>query len=257
MLGVADGGHTLLIVLLIATVMIIGTTAAARVWSTVIRRDNEEELIFRGRQYAQALFLYRKARGTLPPDLKLLTEKGPRGETVLRRVYKDPITGNDFGLVFSGPNNVPIPDEPIEGNGAGGDDDDDGPGGLNSNSNSGLNTNPNAASGFGDSRGAGMGADRMQPAGPAATGAFAAPANGSVAGGMPILGVHSKSKQYAIGPARFHDLERYNQWLFLVTDMTPGAQPVVPVTPNQPGNPGGNIGTPGGNIGTPGGIPPK
>src|SRR5215475_15437382 len=110
----AESGHTLLIVLVMCMIMIIGTTVAMKVWTTVIQRDREDELIFRGRQYAMALYLYRKSKGTLPAELKLLEEKVEGGKYILRRPYKDPITGQDFGIIMSGPNNTPIPDEPID-----------------------------------------------------------------------------------------------------------------------------------------------
>ena len=49
-----EAGHTLLIVVLIIAVMMVGMTVAMKVWSTVIKREKEDELIFRGKQYAMA-----------------------------------------------------------------------------------------------------------------------------------------------------------------------------------------------------------
>src|SRR5262249_12648612 len=193
-----ESGHTLLIVLVMCMIMIIGTTVAMKVWSTVIQRDREDELIFRGRQYAMALYLYRKSKGTLPTDLKQLDEKVEGGKYVSRRQYLDPITGKEFGVIMQGPNNAPIPDEPI-----------DDPNLNNDSDGSGGNNNPLGSVGA------------AQPAANPSLFNQGQSAFGTPAGptGLPILGVHSKSKALAIGPAKWRDLEKYNQWMFLVTDI--------------------------------------
>src|SRR5262245_43131929 len=210
-------------------IMIIGTTVAMKVWSTVIQRDREDELIFRGKQYAMALYLFRKGKGTLPTDLKQLDDKGEGGKYYLRRQYKDPITGKDFGVIMMGPNNTPIPDEPID--------------------------DPNLDSdrdGNADTPGAqpGMAQPGMAQPNPSLFdrgSAFGTPAAGA---GLPITGVHSKSKAFAIGPAKWRDLEKYNQWMFLVTDIR-GQGPGAPGRPGAPGAPG----APGMPGGAPGGAP--
>jgi type II secretory pathway pseudopilin PulG len=73
-----ESGHALLIVLVMCMVMIIGTTVAMKVWSTVIQRDREDELIFRGRQYAMALYLYRKGRERFPTISSCSMRRGGR-----------------------------------------------------------------------------------------------------------------------------------------------------------------------------------
>src|SRR5881409_2752273 len=99
-----ERGHALLIIVVMIAIMIISTTVAMKVWSTVIQREREEELIFRGKQYGVAIRLYQKMKGTLPSELKQLAEKGPNNESIIRQLYKDPITGQDFGLIYAGPN---------------------------------------------------------------------------------------------------------------------------------------------------------
>lgn len=111
-----EAGHALLIVVMMVAIMIIMSTVAVRVWNSILRMEQEEELIHRGRQYALSLVLYKKARGTLPTELKQLMEKGPKGEYFLRKLYKDPVTNQDFGVVWAGPNNAPIPDTQVEQN---------------------------------------------------------------------------------------------------------------------------------------------
>lgn len=64
------------------------------------QREKEEELIFRGQQYVEAVRLFRARQGRFPLTLKELAEAKPR---VLRKVWVDPITGkNDWVPVFLG-----------------------------------------------------------------------------------------------------------------------------------------------------------
>ena len=226
--GGGEAGHALLIVVCMCMIMLIGTTVAMKVWSTVIQRDREDELIFRGRQYAMALYLYQKTRGAFPTDLKMLDEKGEGGKYYLRRQYKDPITGKDFGIVMAGPNNTPIPDEPIDDPNLDADRDGQADPGAPGAAGASPTMAPPTSFGSGGS-------------------AFGTPTAGA---GLPIMGVHSKSKAFAIGPAKWRDLEKYNQWLFLATDMR-GQGPGAPGRPGAPGAPGAP-GTPGG---VPGGAP--
>jgi type II secretory pathway pseudopilin PulG len=67
------------------------------VWSHMIQREKEEELIFRGQQYARAIGLFqRKFANTAPPTIDLLVE-----QRFLRKKYKDPITNDDFQPLYA------------------------------------------------------------------------------------------------------------------------------------------------------------
>jgi hypothetical protein len=60
-------------------------------------REKEEELIFRGKQYARAIGLFqRKYANTPPPTIDVLVE-----QRFLRKKYKDPITGDDFQPIYA------------------------------------------------------------------------------------------------------------------------------------------------------------
>lgn len=225
-----EAGHTLLIVVVMVAVMVISSTVAVRVWDTVVKRDHEEELIYRGKQYAQALYLYRKALGKLPTDLKELDQPGPRNEHFIRQLYKDPVTGGDFGLVYLGPNGTPISDSQLEG--------DQPVPGLTDAKGTGLSgfTSSFPSKDTGTSRGALSGPNR----------GLGTPTTG----GLAIMGVHSKSTASVKGPSRWRDLEHYNEWLFLITDLAWGVQPGQGIQPGpglQPGQafPGGRGGGPG------------
>jgi type II secretory pathway pseudopilin PulG len=91
-------GFTMVVLLVVMAIMAVGMSALLPAWRTQAIREQEEELIFRGNQYARALVLYsRKNNNLLPSDIEVLyTGK------FLRKKYKDPITGGDFGLLPAG-----------------------------------------------------------------------------------------------------------------------------------------------------------
>lgn len=67
-------------------VISLGLLLAVPVWQTELQREKEEELIFRGRQYVEAVRLYvQKNPGRYPASFKELREK-----KCIRRLYKDP-----------------------------------------------------------------------------------------------------------------------------------------------------------------------
>lgn len=64
----------------------LGFLIALPVWQTEIQREKEEELIFRGGQYVEAVRLFvQKNPGRYPASFKELLEK-----KFIRRLYKDP-----------------------------------------------------------------------------------------------------------------------------------------------------------------------
>ena len=66
-------------------------------WSTLARREKEQELIFRGNQYARAIGLFqRKFANTAPPSIDVLVE-----QRFLRKKYKDPITNSEFQPIYA------------------------------------------------------------------------------------------------------------------------------------------------------------
>lgn len=83
----------------------IGLAAAVQAWSTTWRRDNEDELIFRGKQYVNAILAYRKENGgKFPLALEDLYRPGPRRLRYIRKLFKDPIArGGKWGLLYLAP----------------------------------------------------------------------------------------------------------------------------------------------------------
>jgi type II secretory pathway pseudopilin PulG len=88
----------MVVLLVVMAVMAVGMSALLPTWRQQAIRDKEDELIFRGNQYARALVLYSRKNGNqLPNNIEVLyTGK------YLRKKYKDPITDDDFGLLPAG-----------------------------------------------------------------------------------------------------------------------------------------------------------
>lgn len=83
--------------MLLMSIVIIGvaTMGAAELWSTQVRREKEEELLFRLGEFRRAIARYRADHNRLPKELKDLLEDRTQLATrrYLRRIYSDPITG--------------------------------------------------------------------------------------------------------------------------------------------------------------------
>ena len=77
------------LLLAMAVVMVILTMKAVPLARTVVQRDQEAELIFRGEAIANALRIYKAKTGAYPTNLDDLMKVKPR---ILRKVYKDPMT---------------------------------------------------------------------------------------------------------------------------------------------------------------------
>jgi len=86
----SDAGYVLLAIAIGLVIMGIFMAAAVPAWDYVIHREREEELLWRGRQYVQALERYqRKFPGAFPPNIDTLVE-----EKFLRKAYEDPMSSD-------------------------------------------------------------------------------------------------------------------------------------------------------------------
>lgn len=108
----SSSGFTMVAVLALVVIMGIMTGITAQSWRTLMVREREEELMFRGAQYRDAITRWHAPRAgqrPAPPlnDLKdLLQDPSTLTKTrYIRRLYKDPLTGEDW---------VPIKD-PVRG----------------------------------------------------------------------------------------------------------------------------------------------
>jgi type II secretory pathway pseudopilin PulG len=85
---------------LLVAIAVMGVLMSAAIpsWKTLVQREREAELIFRGEQYARAVGLFqRKYAGAFPPNLDTLLQ-----QKFLRKKYLDPVTGKDFQLLYQG-----------------------------------------------------------------------------------------------------------------------------------------------------------
>lgn len=101
-----QSGHLLITLMVALMVLAILLGVAFQQWSIINRRDLEQELIFRGGQYVDAIIKYRTEHaGALPTDLEQLYQLGPRGLRYIRKLYKDPFDydGEGWGLLYLGP----------------------------------------------------------------------------------------------------------------------------------------------------------
>ena len=87
--GEGERGYNLVMLMVIVTLLNVALAASLPLWSHVIQRDKEEELISRGFQYAEAIRLFKKKFNRTPVRLEELIEVKPR---YLRRLWKDPMT---------------------------------------------------------------------------------------------------------------------------------------------------------------------
>jgi len=105
-------GHTYLAVMMMVIVMGIMLCAVGQSWHTIMQREREEELIFRGRQIRDAISHWYKPRvgehvATPLRDLKDLLQDPRTPQTVryLRRLYNDPMTNGKWVII----------DDPVKG----------------------------------------------------------------------------------------------------------------------------------------------
>jgi type II secretory pathway pseudopilin PulG len=94
----APQGYVLIILMFAVLVLGLGLLIATPVWQTELQRDKEEELIFRGNQYVEAVRIYvQKNPGRYPASLKELLDK-----KCIRRLYRDPFgRDGEWNVVLS------------------------------------------------------------------------------------------------------------------------------------------------------------
>jgi type II secretory pathway pseudopilin PulG len=90
--------------LLLAIVLIgIATAALTPMWSTMVQREKETELLFRLGEFRRGIARYRQDHGRYPARLEDLLEDKTQLQVrrYLRRIYPDPMTGKtDWKLVL-------------------------------------------------------------------------------------------------------------------------------------------------------------
>jgi type II secretory pathway pseudopilin PulG len=212
----------------------------------VMQREREQELIFRGKQYAQALLVYKKRTGNFPIRLDQLMETQPRSA---RKLWKDPMCGcSDWGLIRVGePWPIPPPGSTATTPAVPG-----APGGqpASPSPETGLpktyTSPPTPPAGFGTGTEPGRGAQRPGQAG---TGAgFSEDAlfkeQNTDQSNVPIVGVYSKVHKKGI--RTFKGQEYYDQWGFIAGQNNDDLPQLIPPVPAYfPPNPASQTTAPG------------
>lgn len=210
-----ESGYVLLAVMLAVTLILVAMSIELPRIAQQIKREKEEELVHRGKDYATAVKRFvHKNGGRYPLSVEQLEDTNH--VRFLRKKYKDPMTGeSDWKMVHVGEAQIKIP-TPNPGL--------SGPGGVNpglSGAGAGINppgtpTTPGAnppPSGIAQLNNPGQ--PQAQPGGTGQLGSLTTSniGNGQTAGGGQIIGVASTSKKQAI--KEFNDKDHYDEWYFV------------------------------------------
>jgi len=220
----ADTGYAMAALIVAMGVMAIMMTAAMPVWRQTVQREREEELVFRGLQYAHAIGLYqRKFANAYPPNVDALVE-----QRFLRKKFKDPVTNDDFVVI---PPGAMLPGTTVPGMQRGGQP-----------------TTPAAGRGTGGATSPGS-TGQTTAAQPSSRGGLAPTGSqpGGLGGGTTagVAGVTSKSKAQSI--RLYNGRGHYNEWAFVYVPQLQAGQGGAPGAgvpgqrgqqPGQPGQPG-------------------
>jgi len=109
-----ESGYTMVAIVIAMTVMAILLMGVAPSIATIMKREREQELLFRGKQYARAIALFQKRYGRFPTELKELYENRPR---TIRHLFKEPFCNcMDWHVIYQ---NSPDanPNAPVGGSG--------------------------------------------------------------------------------------------------------------------------------------------
>jgi type II secretory pathway pseudopilin PulG len=202
-----EAGYNMVMLIMAITVLNIMVAAVLPLMSTDIQRQKEEELVFRGFQYAEAIRVFQKRFGRYPVKLTELLEMKPRS---IRQLWTDPMTKDGkWGLIFQnqgGPLTVQPPGGTPPGGAAGGTGGGFGPAPPTGQSPDGKDPNGQPPGGQQDPEGT--------------DGGLNTPKNGEVVATGPILGVYSKSPK--MSHLIFYGHQRYDEWQFTVNLLTGG-----------------------------------
>lgn len=103
--GKFEDGFSYLSLLFIIVVMGIALSVTGQVWSTIVKREKEAELLFRGNEFREAIgMFYNSTPGVkaYPRELQILLadSRFPVTKRYLRKIYDDPMTGKpDWELI--------------------------------------------------------------------------------------------------------------------------------------------------------------
>ena len=276
--GRPAGGYALLILMMMVTLLLVALTAAMPSIYMEAQREREEELIFRGNEYARAIAFFHKQFNRYPTSVDELLKK-TNGVRFLRRAYTDPMSKNGkWRFIHSNPQGVLIDSltqasAAVPGTGAG--------------ALPGVGTGAAPGAGFGPTIGTAGGgtlgggtlggtpgtspqdltkklAEQARKACDQAGQSSGSSGGGSQfgGGGTYIAGVASCSQKESV--RIWNSKTHYDEWEFLASAVSPGgtalpgAKPgAQPGAPGTPGAAGTGTGAAGGSSAQPPGPPPQ
>ena len=105
-------GFTFLGLLVIIVIIGVGLREVSEIWSTTRQREKEQELLFIGNQFRQAIGQYIQSNPQgkqiqvypMSLDDMLLDHRYPSTQRYLRKIYTDPMTGKDEWGLSKNPN---------------------------------------------------------------------------------------------------------------------------------------------------------
>lgn len=237
-------GYLLLSVMLMIAIMLIALGVEAPRIVQQIKREKEEELVHRGKEYAIAIKKFYHKNGTYPLSLEQLEDTNHL--RFLRKRFKDPMTeSGEWKLIHVGEAQITIPAQvgaPAPGQ----------TGTLNTGppgsatpapTPGGFGASPGLSGGFNPGgvqtgnqpvAGGQMGTLNTQNIGSSLT--------GSSQGGGPIIGVASTSKKTSI--KEFNGASEYDQWLFVYDprlEQAPGGNGVLIAAPRSANAPANSV----------------
>ena len=242
----SQSGYVLLALMLTMTLILVALAVEAPRIGQQIKREKEEELVHRGKDYATAVKRFvHKNGGRYPVSIEQL--ENTNHIRFLRKKYVDPMTGDsDWKMVHVGEAEIKIP-APNPGLSGGG--------GTNPGLSGGTAAGPTANPPGGITPPQGIAQTLNAPTGaaqqPNGTGqqlgslTTTGIGNGQTVGGGQIMGVASVSKGHSI--KEFNDKDEYDQWYF-VYDLRleqSGGTGVTVAAPRGASAAAGSSGTPG------------
>jgi type II secretory pathway pseudopilin PulG len=253
-----ESGYVLLAVMLAVTLILVAMSIELPRIAQQIKREKEEELVHRGKDYATAVKRFvHKNGGRYPLSVEQL--ENTNHIRFVRKKYIDPMTGeSDWKMVHVGEAQINIPTAKPGAPGS------TNPGLFGTNPSGttnppGTSTPPPGTAPLNPSAG---GSTLGQPPPQGGTGNLGSLATSGIGGGQTvgggqIIGVASVSKKQSI--KEFNDKDHYDEWYF-VYDLRleqSGSTGVTVAEPRVGGSTtGGSTSTTGGATGNPGTQPP-
>jgi len=100
-----QSGYALLLVVFLLALVVVGTMSVSLRVLTEGRREKEQEMIWRGKQYTRGIKLYYRKLGRFPTSMDDLVKPKIGNLRFMRQAYKDPMNKEDgsWRLIYVGP----------------------------------------------------------------------------------------------------------------------------------------------------------